>query len=830
MIEITFGMALDGARWTEKGASIGKMTCGPLGMLKFLETRLGLGGVEVPQAERIGAYLEKVRAVYGMIPDAWGAESFKKDYWTTTKRLLAWRDELVDAGWDGKQGGSDRLDVLAKIESAGDPTPAGLPDRVKRAVQTCTKEALSGVAMTLVDDLDKYPHHWRMFFKKLGIASQWKIPKRPEHKVDGKDLVDEVVAANEIQLAGLFVMDLRARLEDQKRVAIIAEGDTGILDEFLHRAGLPSIGRSQSSAERAAIQILPLWIKYMWKPFDPMTLLAILKSEVSPFIPGRKENDKFKPVGLRIVKALRESPGIGGEEWYAAWEEIGPDFAEYRKVLETQRFDPEGDGVPYEELVKRIDWLVAKLGPKVADDFKFLDGQAKGMLKRTIQNAKLMQKLAKSLEKIDRVALQRLLETIVATGCKMPGARHEVAPWRVYTHPGQIAADVDCVLWWDFCDSGHGTGTYWTNEERTALGGDVDFDAENSLARESDGWYNALVRAKKEFKLYHPMTAFGETCGDHPFRADLIHYKYIKEEEPVVRECDSEAPAETENSDGETKETNVSKVPPSKDLKPGSVSATQLSTLLSCPFKWYLEKHLNLREQDALALPTGAPMVGTLAHKVVEMLIKHHNGVNSTEAGALAERYFDELVSQMAAELEAPDRTVELDYYRSTLKESVETLWWEVEKRGLRFVAAEKKLDKEGAFHGLDFIGSADIVLEDGAGCPYVIDLKWSAGSRYIEAAENGRSVQLATYSWAIDPANIDVKSAYYLFPKKKFYENPQDDREVWRKIQTDYARTVAEMQSGELHRGYEKGETALGLEPPCNFCSFKALCGKERK
>ena len=62
MVEITFGMALDGARWDGGPASIGKMTCGPLGMLKFLETRYALGGVEVSQFERIDAYVRKIEA------------------------------------------------------------------------------------------------------------------------------------------------------------------------------------------------------------------------------------------------------------------------------------------------------------------------------------------------------------------------------------------------------------------------------------------------------------------------------------------------------------------------------------------------------------------------------------------------------------------------------------------------------------------------------------------------------------------------------------------------------------------------------------------------
>ncbi len=828
MIEITFGMALDGARWSEGPASIGKMTCGPLGMLKFLETRLGLGGLEVPQAERIGAFLEKMRAVYKAEPKSWGAESFAKDYWSTAKTLLAWRDELIDAGWDGRQGGSDRLDLLAKIESSGIPTPDGLPDRVRRAVEKCSKELMSDVNIVLVDDLDKYPHHWKALFRKLGVKSQWEKPVFPESAPKNK--VEVVASANEFQSAGLLLRDLRKELDADRKVAVIAEGDTQILDGFLHREGLPAIGQGQSSAERAAIQILPLWIEYMWEPFMPMTLLAILKSEVSPFIPGRKEGDKFKKVGLQIVDALREAPGIGGKAWNDAWKKIGPDFADYREVLEAPRYDPEGDGVPYGEFAKRIDWLVARLRPKVAVESEYLDDKAKGLLKGTIQNATRLKNLAKSLEKINRVAVRRLLETIVATGTKMPGSRREVAPWRVYKHPGQITADADCILWWNFCDSGHGSGTYWTDEERSVLGDGVQFDTENAIVRESDGWCNALKRARKSLKLYYPMTASGKECSPHPFLADLIQLHYVEDKELIVQEDDSVRAIEMPANEGEAEEPLAVSVAPNAELKPRSLSATQLETLLTCPFKWYLEKHLNLREQDALALPTGAPMIGTLAHKVVETIIKVDKESEADKAAELAGKHFDELVPQMAAELGVPDRKVERDDYRRTLMESVKDLWGAVKRRGLRFVEAEKVLDRKGAFRGIDFTGRADIVLEDANGKPYVVDLKWSSGTHYIEAADNGRSIQLATYAWAIDPIDMAVASAYYMFPKKIFYDNPQDDKDVWRKIERDYGRTMDEMKRGELHRGYAEGETELGLEPRCGFCSFKSLCGKERK
>ena len=122
-------------------------------------------------------------------------------------------------------------------------------------------------------------------------------------------------------------------------------------------------------------------------------------------------------------------------------------------------------------------------------------------------------------------------------------------------------------------------------------------------------------------------------------------------------------------------------------------------------------------------------------------------------------------------------------------------------------------------------------MLKDEDGKFFVVDLKWSHGTHFIDAADNGRSVQLAAYAWALEPAGFDVKSAYYMFPRKLFYPSEaQDHRETWENVLADYRRTLGEMRGGILHKGYEAGETKLGLEPGCKFCPVKALCGKERK
>lgn len=103
-MKITFGWGLDGAAWDEGAAGVpegtatlGRVTVGPTGLLEILRTRLGLRGPEIPRPMRIAAY----RAALADSAHPWCAESFSVDPWAVAKRMLAWRDELVAAGWDG---------------------------------------------------------------------------------------------------------------------------------------------------------------------------------------------------------------------------------------------------------------------------------------------------------------------------------------------------------------------------------------------------------------------------------------------------------------------------------------------------------------------------------------------------------------------------------------------------------------------------------------------------------------------------------------------------------------------------------------------------------
>ena len=135
-IRIHFGLYQDGVEWSDSAHSLGELRVGPLGLLSFLEGRLGLRGIETHQAIRINQYLRRLEQLDA--PDIWFHDSFLTDPWSTARQMLAWRDELVEVGWGGagRDSSSPRLQALSVLEQIDLPLAPGFADRLLE-VQTC---------------------------------------------------------------------------------------------------------------------------------------------------------------------------------------------------------------------------------------------------------------------------------------------------------------------------------------------------------------------------------------------------------------------------------------------------------------------------------------------------------------------------------------------------------------------------------------------------------------------------------------------------------------------------------------------------------------------
>ena len=103
---------------------------GPETLLRWLETQLGLPVASFHQADRITEFA----AVLDGLEDSIIAESMTADRWATAAELLARRDELLLAGWDGLD--SEALpDIVRELARAAAGKDFVFPNEAKRLQQ-----------------------------------------------------------------------------------------------------------------------------------------------------------------------------------------------------------------------------------------------------------------------------------------------------------------------------------------------------------------------------------------------------------------------------------------------------------------------------------------------------------------------------------------------------------------------------------------------------------------------------------------------------------------------------------------------------------------------
>ena len=765
MFEITFGMALDGTRWTDSQASIGKMKCGPLGMLKFLETRYALCEIEASDFERIDAYVRKIAAANC----DWCRESFTIDPWSTASTLLSWRDELVALKWDGKScGDSIRLSALARIEAAGPELPMGVADRLVRIIGEANGKV--DAQLILVDAFDDLPLIWRDIIR--ACFEKWEEKPVDAHMPMPK--VTVVKGVNEISLARDFARYLSAG--SNKCVAVISERETHVLDAELSRLGLPTFGVSDPSRERKPLQ--------------------------------------------ELVAAL----------------------SEYGRTRV-------GEEYPANEIVTLLDGVTKTLTADIARN---------PISKLATSHVATLKSKLGGMQTIRRAALWRVVQMIVSEGARCPNSLHELGEVRFLRSPAELTDEVEAALWWSFVPSKHQNGLLFREEEKklfdnpTSGENAIDDERKRRNRLEARAWERCLSKIKGSLILFVPDVLSGEAAGVHPFYDVLLRKLGRNPEDIEVRDGSlakdgswslAGRSVTLEKKDMAHQEfSDIYKIPPDENLSPKSLSPTQLETLLSCPFQWYHSYYLGLAPSNAAKEETTKTRQGTMAHKMVEELVKA-SALNEKDVKAQFPKLFDEYCEQLIPEYAEPDFKMERDKYGETLLSSLVALGKLIDEKGLIPCESEYKFPEKD-FCGVPFSGRVDLLLKDKDDHFYIFDFKWSSRKDYAEKIKDGTSVQLAAYDW-LNGGNS--KSGYYLFPVEKFIENTQDNEKVWENVVATYKKRIEVIRSGEVSKAIDIGlegnmsqarrtqrqeevqkqGLSIDIHAGCRFCDFKALCGK---
>ncbi|MFZ2273300.1 MAG: hypothetical protein WAW21_06395, partial [Corynebacterium variabile] len=330
-MHITFGWGFDTARWTTATtpATLGSVVTGPTGLADILATRLALTRPDLDRPTRIAAYRSALsQVVTTTAPGSWPATGFSHDPWTVARELLAWRDQLVSAGWNPTDtAGTDtpeRLGVLVRVEALL-PTTAGWapgPADTLRTIDTTLADLVTngtdwplGIdAVALDHPVNDLPPLWRRILSNL-TALGVPVAELPEPA----PLTELTVLTADTEWdAAPAVARLLTDLEAaEKHHTVLAGRSTQLLDRELLRLGETPVGVRARGVSPLA-QVIPVFLRAVTAPHDVSALADLLNVTV----PGIDEHSSFPllPGALRrtLIDALNQEPGVGGPAWTEA--------------------------------------------------------------------------------------------------------------------------------------------------------------------------------------------------------------------------------------------------------------------------------------------------------------------------------------------------------------------------------------------------------------------------------------------------------------------------------------------------------------------------------
>ena len=889
-MEIIYSIHQEGSPWSREEAELGKVRTGPLGLLGILETRLGLQVPEIHPVHRINAMMGILQMEDRA--EGWAHSSFFSDPWATARELLSLRDQLALSGWRGEElKASPRLQTLWALEQHRNSLPPGEGERLGRILEVLEEGAAPGIReITLLQPPGALPVLWQRVFQALearGVFLRREEIRKPygsnapqsnleilqafllgEENLpplrEGDESLLLYEAPNEWEGGKEAALWLAAGGEANRKTAVICGKRTEILDLSLERLSLPRMAKGEASPWREKQQLLPLILAMAWNPPSLKILVMFLTHPLSP-IPSW--------AGRRLLEAISKEPGIGGDAWKKAMNDIRGKSREYDqeqgrqntdKLLEDiewltwkDRHDP-GEGISEESLRRRC--------RMVADCLRPLAGKEPSVPGLLAQGEELA-KVAAGKGFISRILLEQILETLIGEGTKGPESLEEAAPWMLSVEQGGLAGKVEELLWFPFNDSSIPNPTYWSRREREELASYGIFPpaGRELQAQEAASWTRALLLTEKRFVAISLREREGEEVSHHPFQDLLARF-------PGSEKLFRPWPGAPKSGDWhfagrslalvegkkrrEEPPALVCQVAPGSIPGPQSLSYSSLKNLIGCPLNWVLDKHGKLKPVESQNIPTGNQMVGSFAHRIVERLYLDNPAPGEEEAMAQAESLYEELITSMALSLLEEGSGVENRRYRKAVVESVGYMAREFQEKGLRVRGVETAL--EGKLEGISFTGYADILLEDPEGTPVVVDMKWSSSDKYFrENLKGGIALQLATYAWLLQPGGMEqVQTAYYMLKQRRFVtesslfsgmpvEAEAGKEAIWKGAVASLQETLKALSQGEIQvRGLEengaggtgekKGKIqdwkARGLlyqEAPCRFCHYQALCGK---
>ena len=850
-MHVRFGLHGDGLDLAPANTTVGEILVGPRGLLRLLESDLGIASISAHPAEEVALYRECLAACDHLT--RFYHASFAVDPVSTARTLLDWRRQWYLHGWDGAFAGhvAPRLADMAAVETlAGERVPLCQGQRLRRILTLLDTQRTQIERFELLDHADDLPAMWRRLADRFAceavaepvvqaapesdlgklqalLAGRTPAPLRDaaadaltdreqacSMRGDGSVVV---VRALSRDVTAQAVAEAVRGSEDASRAVVIASHDGIILDNAFERVGLPRAGFQHYSPFRAAGQVLKLALALVWEPLDPHRLLQFLIHPVSPL--------KWD-VRTQLAEAVAAEPGVGGPAWREALENIGEDQAQIAFWVTPERHSVH-EGAPVDVLSERARhcaaWLGRRLGNLQEDEAKAVYAAASAQAQAFASAVDRLRGGGES--RLRKVEVDRLVDEVTRSlpdDSTFPQAGHVPATG----HPGNVAQPVDEVFWWDLAPLRLDLApTFSPAEQRDLAAAGVRLPTpEERIVATTRAWQRPVLNCRRRLVL----VVHDEEQGRHPLWGRIADrfsgWQEVRLDNGLLLgEAAAAAvlrltllPLATKPLPSKRRWWRLDRPIPARDAE----SYSSLSKLCYHPHEWVLNYHAKLRGSRIAGVTDGPQLYGSLAHRLFERFF-HDN----EHWRAMADGHVEQWLQSTIDDLIEKEGSVLLEYGRGGDRQHVQTILANALHRllahlrgaGVTKVWSEQSVVR--AFPGGQLNGDVDLVLVAESGARAVLDAKWGSQKFRLKEIEQGQHLQLAAYGFALGE-NEWPASGYYIvttgdvlapdedfFPDARVAAGAAGAETVWNKCLVTRAWRLEQLARGEI-------EVNAGAEP----------------
>ncbi len=817
---------------------------GCVGLLSVLELRLGLVREYDSEVERLVKYYDALRLYLMKNPELFIRGSFEVDSLGVAAKLLAWRDELIFAGWRGDtEGVSDKITLLSDIEKRfTEPRRWGICDRWQLLLGELQSAEIRDIKLVVHTSIE-YLHPTICRVINLLEERGAEVEHRPRNQAiatQGTNLYKvqrmlltgecEPLNADDNSLQILHFKDYYTALEYSASMgeeAVYINGDNKAYDSIQYAFGLPQSGSMATNANPQTLQLFKLGVLLHIAPLNIYTLLSYLQVNTNPV-----------PSNLRrtLQSVIAKEEGVGNKQWTLTIEEYEwqddtqkqsvisllptspstqisraaiiayckalDSWANNRRLqIHTTNRDVSSEDLDTSHLVKLCEMCRAMVTVIGCSSEEYISPQELKSLVLAIYTpisyTLSTPKMGSSMVISSGAAMVDSAPKIIYMDCQNP------------TVESRMYSDISAI------------------ERKLLTNAGVEFwSSENQINLSLESYKLSIFNAREQATLIYCDEVRGSQTTQHPLIAELM--VRCKDIEKIIKEnpCPKNIIAiDKETSPREEQESFEFPVQYAKLIEPRTKeSYSSMSLLQDMPFDYLFKYIANIRSREFAFTGALNRVMGNVAHRYVEELVAESTD-NDTLSRLHTHQYrerIERIIGCNGAIILLPENRCEYEQFLSQLDTSIMRLLNIIKALHLQIIGCEIVESYYEPRIKCKVEATMDMLLRDADGNTVVFDMKWTSSRKWYRALiENNEALQLELYRNVVNRSKRHPQVSwvgYFLLSFGELYTThkhhsqigrvvtltPKSEEDIYQTLLESYNTQLDQFRAGVIEQGEE--------------------------